>query len=259
MWEKELEVALKAALVAREKILEVYYSSDIGVEIKEDNSPVTKADKAADEIIRKILGEAFPDYAMLTEESVDDKARLANDYVWIVDPVDGTKEFVAHNDQFTINIALAYKHNVVVGVIDIPVYKETYYMSKGNGAFILKDGKTTPIHVNDKKDDLTVLTSRFHVNEDEMEVVKKYSDRIKHVDTVGSSIKGCYIACGRAELTYRMSPNTKEWDTAALQGIVEEAGGYVLLFTKKPLIYNREDVYNRDGYIVLNNIDNFLI
>ena len=97
MWEKELEVALKAALVAREKILEVYYSSDIGVEIKEDNSPVTKADKAADVIIRKLLSTSFPNYALLTEESLDDKSRLTNDYVWIVDPVDGTKDFVARD------------------------------------------------------------------------------------------------------------------------------------------------------------------
>ena len=137
MWEKEIEVALYAIKKAREKVLEIYHSSDFGVEIKEDNSPVTKADKMSDEIIRNILKENFPNYAILTEESIDDKSRLNNDFVWIVDPIDGTKEFVAHNDQFTINIALSYKHDIVVGVIDIPVYDETFYMGKGKGCFYI--------------------------------------------------------------------------------------------------------------------------
>ena len=259
MWEKEIEVALYAIKKAREKVLEIYHSSDFGVEIKEDNSPVTKADKMSDEIIRNILKENFPNYAILTEESIDDKSRLNNDFVWIVDPIDGTKEFVAHNDQFTINIALSYKHDIVVGVIDIPVYDETFYMGKGKGSFYIHNGVEKKINVNDNKDNLIALTSRFHVNEDEIQLINKHQDRITKIETIGSSIKGCYIAMGKAEISYRKSPNTKEWDTAAMQGILEEAGGYLLTFDKKPLRYNREDVYNREGYILINNIDNFLI
>ena len=106
--EKELSTAIEAVNAVRDVILEIYNSGNLGVEIKEDNSPVTKADKKADEIIRSILIKNFPSYALLTEESVDDKSRLNNDFVWIVDPIDGTKDFVAHNDEFTVNIGLAY-------------------------------------------------------------------------------------------------------------------------------------------------------
>ena len=259
MFEKELQVALEAAKKAIPTILEIYNSRELGVEIKEDNSPVTKADKAADKIIREYLHEHFPSYALLTEESVDDKSRLENDYVWIVDPIDGTKEFVAHSDEFTVNIGLAYKHETVLGVIIIPVTGEIYYASKGHGAFYQKDGKTIKIHVNYRVNDITTLVSRFHSNADEQAMIKKHSDRIKHQKVVGASIKGCVIAKGDAEMSYRFSSNTKEWDTCAMQAIVEEAGGSILKFDGTPIRYNREDVYNRGGYVVCNCRENFLI
>lgn len=259
MFEKELQVALEAAKKTIPTILEIYNSRELGVEIKEDNSPVTKADKAADKIIREYLHEHFPSYALLTEESVDDKSRLENDYVWIVDPIDGTKEFVAHSDEFTVNIGLAYKHETVLGVIIIPVTGEIYYASKGHGAFYQKDGKTVKIHCNSLVNDITTLVSRFHSNPDEQAMIKKHSDRIKHQKVVGASIKGCVIAKGDAEMSYRFSSNTKEWDTCAMQAIVEEAGGLILKFDGTPIRYNREDVYNRGGYVICNCRENFLI
>lgn len=259
MFEKELEVALKAAKQCVPLILEIYNSDNIGLEIKEDNSPVTKADKVADNTIRKILHEAFPSYALLTEESEDDKSRLSNDYVWIVDPIDGTKEFVAHSDEFTINIGLSYKHEPVLGVILIPVTGEIYYAVKGQGSFYQNGDKTVKIHVNSRTNDLTTLVSRFHSNEDEQAMIAKHSDRIKHQRVVGSSIKGCVIAKGEAEMSYRFSSNTKEWDTCAMQTIVEEAGGLLLKFTGERILYNREDVYNRGGYVICNCRENFLI
>ena len=259
MFEKELQVALEAAKKTIPTILEIYNSKELGVEIKEDNSPVTKADKAADKIIREYLHEHFPSYALLTEESVDDKSRLENDYVWIVDPIDGTKEFVAHSDEFTVNIGLAYKHETVLGVIIIPVTGEIYYASRGHGAFYQKDGKTFKIHCNSRVNDITTLVSRFHSNADEQAMIKKHSDRIKHQKVVGASIKGCVIAKGDAEMSYRFSNNTKEWDTCAMQAIVEEAGGLILKFDGTPIRYNREDVYNRGGYVICNCKENFLI
>ena len=126
MFEKELEIAIEAARKASTIILEIYNSRELGVEIKDDNSPVTRADKAADKIIREHLAKHFPNYALLTEESSDDLSRLNNDYVFIVDPIDGTKEYVAHSDEFTVNIGLAYKHKPVMGVILIPVTGELY-------------------------------------------------------------------------------------------------------------------------------------
>lgn len=261
MLEKELEVALKTIRSVRQIILDVYNSKDLGVEIKSDNSPVTKADKRADEIIRQMLHEAFPTYGMLTEESTDNKDRLNKEYVWIIDPLDGTKEFVAHTGEFTVNIGLAKNHLPVLGVILVPVTGEIYYGVEGKGSFYLKDENSLPIkiHCNNKTDDLTVLTSRFHHNEKEDELINKHSDVIKHRFAVGATLKGCYIASGKYELSYRCSSGTKEWDTCAMQAVIEQAGGHLLKFDKSRVLYNREDVYNHDGYILINKLDNFLI
>ena len=261
MLNKELEVSLNAVKAASKVIMEVYTSNDLGVEIKSDNSPVTKADKAADNIIRGLLSSAFPSYGLLTEESIDDKSRLNKDYVFIVDPIDGTKEYVAHSDEFTVNIGLSYKHEPVLGVIMIPVTGEIFYAVKGEGAFYLKDENAKPIriHCNDKTKDLTTLVSRFHSNQTEQDMIKKHSDVIKHQRIVGATIKGCVIAKGEAEMSYRFSSNTKEWDTCAMQAIVEEAGGLILKFDGTPIRYNREDVYNRDGYVIVNRKENFLL
>ena len=258
MWEKELQVAIEAGLKARTKIMEIY-NAGFDVEIKDDNSPVTMADKCADEIIRKHLHAAFPSHAFLTEESEDDVSRLENDYVWIVDPVDGTKDFVAKDGGFTTNIALAYNHELVVGVVVVPVTGEIYFASKGNGAFHRMNGKDYPIHVNDKTEDLTCLCSVFHTNETELQLIEKHKDKIKHVMKYGSSLKPCRIAEGLAEITYRMSAGTKEWDTGACQIIVEEAGGLFIEPDGSRITYNRKDVYNRKGYIVVNRKENILL
>ncbi len=258
-FKKELEIMLEAAKAASLNIME-YYKKGFHVEIKDDNSPVTEADKTTDKLIREKLGKAFPTYSFLTEESLDDKSRLDNDYVFIVDPVDGTEDFVHHYDEFTCNIALSYKHEAVVGVIAVPCKNLIYYAVKGEGAYKLdlNTNELTKIHVNNKKTNLTALKSRFHAVAAEEEVYKKYKDIITTVIPVGSTCKACRIAEGTAELSYRLNKGTKEWDTAAFQILVEEAGGYVLTLDKKRMMYNREDVYN-DTYIILNNLDNWLL
>ncbi|HBF68781.1 MAG TPA: 3'(2'),5'-bisphosphate nucleotidase CysQ [Firmicutes bacterium] len=261
MYEKELNVCIDAVISASKIIMEIYNSNDMAVEIKSDNSPVTKADKAADLIIRTFLTTNFPSYGLLTEESSDDLSRLKKDYVFIVDPIDGTKEYIAHSGEFSVNIGLSYKHDVVMGVIMIPVTGEIYYGIKGDGAYYLSNASAKPIkiHVNNKTNNLTVLMSRCHANQKEFDVIKKHSDVIKNQKAVGATIKGCLIAKGDAEMSYRFSSNTKEWDTCAMQAIVESAGGYILKFDKTPIKYNREDVYNRDGYIIINSLDNYLL
>ena len=258
MWENELHVAIRAVLQAREKIMEIY-KKPFEVEIKDDDSPVTLADKLADELIRQVISQAFPTHAFLTEESSDDKSRLTNDYVWIVDPVDGTKDFVDKNDEFTTNIALAYKHEVVVGVVLVPATRELYYATRGNGRYYQKKHRIKKINVNTKVKGLTVLTSRFHVNDEELAMIKKHSDKIKYRKTYGSAIKPCRIARGLAEISYRLSAGTKEWDTAASQIVVEEAGGVFVKPNGERILYNREDVYNREGYVVANRIENILL
>lgn len=257
-YEKELQSAIKAAQDASKIILDFYHNG-FNVETKEDNSPVTSADKASDKLIREELSKEFSKYAFLTEEGADDKGRLSNDFVWIIDPLDGTKDFVAHDDGFTVNIALAYKHEVVLGVVAIPVQNIIYYATKDSGAYVMRDGVSTKIHVNNKTEDLTCLTSVFHFTDKEKEMTIKHGDKIKHIEKCGSSIKACYIAEGKAEITYRLNDGTKEWDTAAFQIIVEEAGGFVLKPNGERILYNREDVYNREGYLVINNKENFLL
>lgn len=258
MYSNELRVAIDAGLLARKAILQVY-EQDFDVEIKSDQSPVTEADKRADTIIKEYIKERFPTHSFLTEESEDDASRLQNDYVWIVDPVDGTKDFVARNGEFTTNIALAYRHEIVVGVVIVPVSGDVYFATKDGGAFHLIHSRITRLEVSQKLDDLTMLTSRFHLKDEEIDKFKKYKDRIVRMETYGSSLKACRIASGLAEVSYRLSNGTKEWDTAASQIIVEEAGGVFVKPDGTRYTYNREDVYNREGYIIANRKENVLL
>ena len=259
MFEEQLNAAIEAGIKAIKGILEIY-NTNFDVEIKDDNSPVTLADKNADKVIREVLHAKFPTYAFLTEESEDDPSRLENDFVWIVDPVDGTKDFVARDGGFTTNIALAYKHEAVVGVVVVPLTGEIYYAAKGLGAFYRNEnGETKQIHVNDKLDNLICYKSVFHTKQNEEDMIKKHADKITKVEKWGSALKPCRIAQGLGEITYRLNDGTKEWDTAASQVIVEQAGGIFLRPNKERIMYNRVDVYNHDGYVVCNRIENFLL
>ena len=258
MYEKELEVMIDAALNA-EKIIKDVYKGEFLVEIKNDNSPVTIADKEADSLIRKILHKHFPSYGLLTEESKDNLSRLNKDYVFVVDPVDGTKDFVAKDDEFCTNIALIYKHEVVAGVINIPMANCLYFAYKNGGAYLLKKGeKPVRIHVSDKTKDLTSFISRKFLSEKEKEYNEKYKDKINRQVPLGAAIKFCYIAEGKGEIAFRSTSNTKEWDIAAGDIIVKEAGGYTLKPDGTPYKYNREDVYNREGYIIANRLENVI-
>ena len=165
MYLKELEIAKKAAVMAGRAIMEVYESGDFGIEAKADDSPLTLADKAANRIIVDMLKAEFPGYAVLSEEEQDDLSRLENDLCFVVDPLDGTKEFIKRNGQFTVNIALADDHESVMGVIYVPVTGELYYASKGHGSFLEKDGAVTELHVsreNKPKEELNVVMSSSH-------------------------------------------------------------------------------------------------
>jgi len=259
MYEKELKVALEAAAASAELIKKVY-ATDFDVEIKSDSSPVTEADKGADALIREIIGAAFPRHGFLTEESKDDKKRLKKEFVWIIDPVDGTKDFVSKDDEFTTNIALCRNHEIVLGIINVPMKNLVYYAIKGEGSY-RKDGKgkISLLRVNDKTDNLTVLASRSFFNLQEKALIEKHSDKIVNIARLGAATKFCAIAEGQAEISYRMSANTKEWDTAAGDLILSEAGGFLLQPDGTPLTYNRDDVYNRNGYLLLNKKENFLI
>lgn len=253
---KALDVALEAARKAKIEILRVY-NLDFDVMIKDDNSPVTIADQHADAIIREVIHSYYPNHAFLTEESDDDLSRLNNDYVWIVDPVDGTKDFVSKDDEFTTNIALCYKHEIVLGVVLIPVSGEIYYAIKNEGSYYIDcNGNVSRNYVSDRNKDLIFLTSKFHVTDAELAYYEANRDLIKVKEQYGSAIKACRIARGLADLQLRFGKGTKEWDTAASQIVVIEAGGVFITSKGEVMSYNRVNVYNDDGFFVANKKTN---
>lgn len=258
-YNKVLEHTKKAAILAGEAIMKVYGEEDFNIEYKEGNMPLTAADKAANKIIIDILKEKFPDCAILSEEEKDNLQRLNNDYCFIVDPLDGTKEFIKRNGQFTVNIALSYKHKAVIGVIYVPVTKELYYAAVGVGSYLEKDGVTTELKVSKvkkEKTDLRVVMSNSHGCEQMDSLLQKY--KFKNFIRVGSSLKGCMIAKGEADVYYRHNP-TMEWDTAAMQCIVEQAGAIFMQMDDTPMLYNRENSLNEKGFYIINDIENKLV
>jgi 3'(2'), 5'-bisphosphate nucleotidase len=255
---KELEAAITAAKLAQKAILEVYETA-FTFESKSDDSPVTKADKRADEIIFNYLKSKFPTHGFLTEESEDDLSRLDKEFVWVVDPVDGTKDFIARNGEFATSIALVRNHEVVVGVVMAPVTGEYYYAVKDYGSFYVNGKVIRRIHVSKKTKNITVLLSNFHSKPEELALVERYQDVIKTTKKKGSCLKLCAIAKGEAELTYRLSGGTKEWDIAASVLIVSEAGGIFVEPDGQKIIFNRPDVHNHKGYIVTNSALNMLL
>ncbi len=250
-YKKELETAIFAAKKAQNVILEVYHKN-FEVKLKEDKSVVTEADLKSNQLIRKILADTFPTYSILSEETNDDLTRLDNDYCWIVDPLDGTKDFVNHTNEFSINIALCYKHEIVVGVIAIPCKNLIYYASKDNGSYKLEGNVLTRIFVSDKKDNLDLLVSNFFFKDEELEKIPN-RQLIKNVTHCGSSYKACKIAEGIADLNIKFDPATKEWDTAPSDIIVKEAGGIMCDLYGDLINYNRKDFVNRNGYIICND------
>lgn len=267
-----IEKIKKTAYFAGRIILEIY-EGDFVVEYKEDNSPLTRADMKANEYIVKVLEKEFPCMAVLAEESADNFERLQNDWCWIVDPLDGTKEFVKRNGEFTVNIALSYKGKSVLGVVYVPVWDEMYWAYRDGGASYRygcrevyeacdrsgKDIKLTgnKIHVSDRVDSLIMLHSRSHKTGIIDDLVERNSDKIKSIKCAGSSLKGCLIAKGEGDIYYRYGP-TMEWDTAAIQCIIEEAGGILMQMDDSEMTYNRKDTLNSKGFYILNATENKL-
>ena len=268
---------------ATEHIMGIYARGNVDVERKGDGSPVTEADKGANRIILGILQAAYPDYAVLAEETYDsdrrNARRLSAKRCFIVDPLDGTKEFIARIDQFSICIAVAEEHEIIAGAVFAPVQKLMYYAARGLGAYrVQTDGATTPeffaasdrIHVSGRRGSgLIAMVSRYHTDPPTAAFLEgelapplgtAKGGHISKVITAGSALKGCAIAAGEADIYYRFG-HTMEWDTAANQVIVEEAGGVMRQLDKErsPFLYNREDSLNAHGFYILNSPENNLV
>lgn len=243
-----VEAVKKIAQQAGAVIMEVYNNeADFGVEHKADDSPLTKADKAANTVIVEALEQLAFQAPIISEENkmVAYETRKNYDYFWMVDPVDGTKEFIKRNGEFTVNIALVHKTKVVLGVVYVPVSQELYWATKGNGAYKTLGEQVEQLAVAQfsmQDSALKVVASRSHLNEETQAFVDQLHQPI--LVSKGSSLKLLLIASGEAHLYPRLAP-TMEWDTAAAQIIVEEAGGKVLQAgTEKAVVYNKENLLN---------------
>ena len=246
---KIVKVFRELALQAGEKIMEIYARDDFGVRTKSDDSPVTEADEAADALISAGLRAAFPDIALVTEEQSDSHAVKA-DRFFIVDPLDGTKEFVHRRGDFTVNIALVENGTPVLGVVYAPAKKRLFYTdASGQTVEESLDGSLKPLHVsNPDNDALIVVASKSHRDAATDEYINKY--RVADSAAAGSSLKFCLVAAGEADLYPRLG-RTMEWDTAAGHAVLLGAGGQVVRFDDHtPLTYGKP-IYENPFFIAL--------
>ena len=219
------------------------------VDHKADDSPLTLADQTAHEIIDSQLSNLFPSIPIISEEGkgIDYEDRKDYNEFWLVDPLDGTKEFINRNGEFTVNIALIRNRIPVEGYIYVPV-KDVHYFGNEDGAYKIDNGKKTKIRVNNSTNNRIAVRSKSHPSPEEETVLNEY-DAKKSI-SVGSSLKFCMVAEGRADVYYRHGP-TMEWDTAAGQAIVQAAGGRVYKEVGPDLFtYNKENLLNT-GFLCL--------
>ena len=241
----ETNILLEIAREAGRAILEVY-SHDFKVDFKSDQTPLTNADRASHDIIVRRLQQHFPGIPVLSEEgaNIPYQVRSSWQYFWLVDPLDGTKEFVKKNGEFTVNIALIGDGVPVLGVVYVPVTDVLYWGGRGLPAMV-QVGKDEPRTIRTRKPDpqagLTVVMSRSHPAPE----LKEYLEplRVAEAVSVGSSLKLCIVAEGRADLYPRLGP-TMEWDIAAGHAVVEAAGGTITTLDGSPLTYNKQDLLN---------------
>jgi len=232
---------------AGDKILEIYKDEEAfkEVDFKADDSPLTKADVESNAIIMDFLTKEF-DFPIISEEKkvADYQERKEYKSFWLVDPLDGTKEFINRNGEFTVNIALIKNGIPVFGGIYVPVTDTYYFGEEGVGAYKkVGDGALTPIQVNSNTSDWKAVGSKSHAKPEEQEFYSKIG--VKDVISVGSSLKFCMVAEGVADLYFRAGP-TMEWDIAAGHAIVIGAGGQVYkdLECKEVFSYNKENLLN---------------
>lgn len=245
-----LKIAIEAAERACKEILDVYHSKDFEMEFKGDNSPLTVADKRAHQAIVKHLEQTG--LPVLSEEGKDIpyEERKHWDRFWMVDPLDGTKEFIKRNDEFTVNIALIENQQPILGVLTVPVKGVVYYAAKGLGVWKIENNSKSQIsnsrsdqfEIRNLKSEIRVVASRSHMNSETEDFISKLGKT--EVVSAGSSLKFMLLAEGKAEIYPRFGP-TMEWDTAAAHGILKELGFSVhKTDSDEELIYNKPNLLN---------------
>ena len=239
----ELNVAINAAKEAG-KIILTYYKSDFAIKEKGFGNPVTTADIAADDYLKKTLTNYFPEYGWLSEETVDAMDRLSKSRIWIVDPIDGTKEFIHGTDEFVVSIGLVENGSPVLGVIYNPVKEEIFYSSKGKGSYL----NDLQIFCNEYKSskEMVLLTS---ASERKKGLWNRHSKKFKSLKTMGSvAYKIALIAAGIGDTFVTLRPKN-EWDVCAADCIINEARGKLVTLNGEKRIYNQKNTLIDDGLV----------
>ena len=247
----ELDIAINAAIEAGNSILDLY-KGDFEVSKKEDDSPITIADIKSNEIIKKILSQT--EYPILSEEDNDNHDRLEEDTVWIVDPLDGTSDFIDKTGEFTVMIALIKNKEPILGVIGWPTEKTLFVAQKGSGAYRYSNDKWEKISVTRISElaKCRAIGSRHHLTEQEKSFIKKLG--IEDFTSIGSSLKVGKISSGEAEAYITTTDKMKEWDSAASYCIISEAGGKMTDMLGNDITYNNKEVFHQNGILVTNGL-----
>jgi len=247
----ELDIAIKAANEAGRAILEIY-QGDYETSTKNDDSPITDADLKSNEIIKGILSQTK--HQILSEEDKDDLSRLSKDTIWIVDPLDGTSDFIDKTGEFTVMISLIKNKKPILGVIGWPTEKTLFVAQKGSGAFRFSNEEWNKISVTKVSEipKCRTVGSRHHLSDREKLFIKKLG--IEDFTSIGSSLKVGKISSGEAEAYITTTNKMKEWDSAASYCIISEAGGKMTDMSGNDLTYNNEDVYHQNGILVTNGL-----
>ena len=255
--ELKMKELIQISVEAGQEIMKIYIK-DFNVELKADESPLTEADKAANTVIVNALKHLYPNIPIISEDNklLEYEERKDWEYCWLVDPLDGTKEFIKKNGEFTVNIALIHQQTIVAGVVFVPATNKVFYAIKDHGAFLIdNDSEPQLLRIRPIAEDgiLKVVGSRSHNSKEVDDYVSELRKSYSEIEFVaaGSSLKFCLIAEGKADVYPRLAP-TMEWDTGAGQIVASEAGAEVLRFPEMtPLDYNKENLLN-PYFIVLN-------
>lgn len=247
----ELDLAIDAAIKSGEAIMEIY-KTDFQSDVKHDNSPITEADLTSNDIIKKILKKSG--HYILSEEDADDESRLHEKAVWIVDPLDGTSDFIDKTGEFTIMIALVWDGIPILGVINWPAGNELFVAQKGKGAFKFSNDVWKKISVSATSDVRTskAVGSRHHLSDKEKNLIKRLC--IPKFSSIGSSLKVCRICSGEVDEYFTFTDKMKEWDSAASNCLVTEAGGKMTDMLGNKITYNNTDVIHHNGILVSNGV-----
>jgi len=247
----EVSLAIQAALEAGKTVMNVY-NQEFSSTLKNDNTPLTEADVKSNQIIQKII--SVLGHPILSEESVDDKKRLDSKKIWIIDPLDGTSDFIKKTGEFTIMISLVEDHIPILGVIYWPTEKKLYLAQKGQGAFKSDNGVWSKLSVSkiSELENCRAVGSRYHISEIEKNLIKRLN--ISQFTSKGSSLKVAEVSSGNAELYFTTTNKIKQWDTCASYCLITESGGKMTDMFGNDLKYNTERLNHENGLLVSNGL-----